>query len=61
MTRYLFRAFWRRLYGNPEYLKYSGTWDTTEQGRPARSLDIKHWVDAFRDEWFTYTHPDIDT
>lgn len=60
MTRYLFRSFWRLVYRNPEYLKYSGVWDTDERGRKARSWNLKHWIRAFRDEWFSYTHPDIN-
>ena len=61
MTRHLFRLFWRLMYRNPEYLKYSGVWDTDlKTGRKARSWDLNHWIRTFRDEWFIYTHPEID-
>ena len=56
--RLLFRSFWRMMYRNPEFLKYSGTWDTKiVQGypQPAEWYDLKHWVKAFRAEMFMFS------
>ena len=61
--RQLYRAFWRLLYRNPEYLKYSGKWDCRlVDGEPVRArwYHLGHWVNAFRDEWFMFTHPEFD-
>ena len=61
--RFLFRSFWRLLYRNPRYLRYSGPWDTLIVGlelRPARWYNLRHWLGAFRDEWFMYTHPEFN-
>ena len=62
--RQLFRTFWRVMYFNPHYLRYSGTWDTTYvdgQPRKAKWNEWEHWKEAFRDEWFMYRHPAFRT
>lgn len=61
--RFLFRSFWRAVYRNPEYLKYSGKWDSRlVNGEPVRAewYHLGHWVRSFQDEVFLYRHQEFD-
>ena len=61
--RYFFRAFWRAVYRNPEYLKYSGSWDCRViNGVPVRArwFDLGHWAKSFRNQLFLYRHQEFD-
>ena len=66
VMRSLFRSLWRLVYRNPKYLEYSGSWDTVYingEPAPAKWYDLRHWVQAFKDELYLYSnskHDELD-
>lgn len=63
MIRSLFRTYWRHKRQQPGYLQFSGSWDTIHEPgniRPARFWNVRHWINAFRDEQFRLRFPEFD-